>query len=120
MPPAQKAGSPPTSSSRIPPQWLAHLECLQKGLQDVQYQIGGSPEDERQGIPFTEAVMADELPVNCRTLTMMARWTRWSTLLVSRMQLFYTYTLTGSNAGSSSPPFLGLPNNGATSSLRVP
>ncbi|KAL0411840.1 UNVERIFIED_CONTAM: hypothetical protein Slati_3773700 [Sesamum latifolium] len=28
-----------------------------------------SPEDERQGIPFTETVMADELPVNCRTPT---------------------------------------------------
>ncbi|KAL0367317.1 UNVERIFIED_CONTAM: hypothetical protein Sradi_3621800 [Sesamum radiatum] len=28
----------------------------------------GSPEDERQGVPFTETVMADELPLNCRTL----------------------------------------------------
>ncbi|KAL0454686.1 UNVERIFIED_CONTAM: hypothetical protein Slati_0807800 [Sesamum latifolium] len=32
-----------------------------------QYQIGGAPEDERQGVPFTEAVMADKLLVNCRT-----------------------------------------------------
>ncbi|KAL0385873.1 UNVERIFIED_CONTAM: hypothetical protein Sradi_2981600 [Sesamum radiatum] len=38
-----------------------------KGLQDVQYYIGGAPEDERQGVPFTEAVMAEELAVNCRT-----------------------------------------------------
>ncbi|KAL0434520.1 UNVERIFIED_CONTAM: hypothetical protein Slati_2786300 [Sesamum latifolium] len=49
----------------VPPQWLARLEHLQKGLQDVKYQIEGTPEDERQGVPFTEAVMADELPINC-------------------------------------------------------
>ncbi|KAL0453588.1 UNVERIFIED_CONTAM: hypothetical protein Slati_1336900 [Sesamum latifolium] len=51
----------------VPPQWLAHLEHLQKGLQDVKYRIEGAPEDEQQGIPFTETVMADELPLNCRT-----------------------------------------------------
>ncbi|KAL0295096.1 UNVERIFIED_CONTAM: hypothetical protein Sradi_6853100 [Sesamum radiatum] len=49
------------------PQWLARLEHLQKGLQDVKYQIEGVPEDERQGVPFTETIMADELPLNCRT-----------------------------------------------------
>ncbi|KAL0395046.1 UNVERIFIED_CONTAM: hypothetical protein Slati_4470800 [Sesamum latifolium] len=52
---------------KVPPQWLARLEHLQKGLQDVKYQIEGAPEDERRGIPFTETVMADELPLNCRT-----------------------------------------------------
>ncbi|KAL0458558.1 UNVERIFIED_CONTAM: hypothetical protein Slati_0483000 [Sesamum latifolium] len=51
----------------VPPQWLARLEHLQKGLQDVKYQIEGAPEDERQGVLFTDAVMADELPLNCRT-----------------------------------------------------
>ncbi|KAL0394873.1 UNVERIFIED_CONTAM: hypothetical protein Slati_4453500 [Sesamum latifolium] len=51
----------------VPPLWLARFEHLQKGLQDVKYQIEGAPEDDRQGIPFTEAVMADELPLNCRT-----------------------------------------------------
>ncbi|KAL0420377.1 UNVERIFIED_CONTAM: hypothetical protein Slati_3060600, partial [Sesamum latifolium] len=53
----------------FPANWLAHLECLHKGLQDVQYQIGGAPEEERQGVPFTELVMADDLPINCRTPT---------------------------------------------------
>ncbi|KAL0433683.1 UNVERIFIED_CONTAM: hypothetical protein Slati_2702600 [Sesamum latifolium] len=51
----------------VPPQWLAHFEHLQKGLQDVKYQIEGAPKDDRQGIPFTEAVMADELPMNYHT-----------------------------------------------------
>ncbi|KAL0433289.1 UNVERIFIED_CONTAM: hypothetical protein Slati_2663200 [Sesamum latifolium] len=67
---------PPTGRGReiplpgpqeVPPQWLARLEHLQKGLQDVKYRIEGAPEDEQQGIPFTETVMADELPLNCRT-----------------------------------------------------
>ncbi|KAL0446028.1 UNVERIFIED_CONTAM: hypothetical protein Slati_1730700 [Sesamum latifolium] len=49
------------------PQWLAHLEHLQKCLQDVKYQIEGASEDERRSVPFTETVMADELPLNCRT-----------------------------------------------------
>ncbi|KAL0416685.1 UNVERIFIED_CONTAM: hypothetical protein Slati_3500400 [Sesamum latifolium] len=43
------------------------MEYLQNGLQDVKYQIEGAPEDERQGVPFTETVTADELPLNCRT-----------------------------------------------------
>ncbi|KAL0444480.1 UNVERIFIED_CONTAM: hypothetical protein Slati_2170700 [Sesamum latifolium] len=51
----------------VPPHWLARLKNLQKGLQDVKYQIEGAQEDDRQGIPFIEAVMADELPMNCRT-----------------------------------------------------
>ncbi|KAL0456068.1 UNVERIFIED_CONTAM: hypothetical protein Slati_0946000 [Sesamum latifolium] len=46
---------------------MTRLECLQKGLQDVQCQVGGAPEDERQGVPFTKTIMADELLVNCRT-----------------------------------------------------
>ncbi|KAL0433273.1 UNVERIFIED_CONTAM: hypothetical protein Slati_2661600 [Sesamum latifolium] len=29
--------------------------------------MGGAPEEERQGVPFTELVMADDLPMNCRT-----------------------------------------------------
>ncbi|KAL0302899.1 UNVERIFIED_CONTAM: hypothetical protein Sradi_6158000 [Sesamum radiatum] len=40
---------------------------LQKGLQDVQHQVMGASIEEQPGIPFTEEVMADELPVNCRT-----------------------------------------------------
>ncbi|KAL0408101.1 UNVERIFIED_CONTAM: hypothetical protein Sradi_1744500 [Sesamum radiatum] len=48
---------------------LTRLECLQKGLQDVQYQVIDAPAEEQTGIPFTEGVMEDELPVNCRTPT---------------------------------------------------
>ncbi|KAL0444750.1 UNVERIFIED_CONTAM: hypothetical protein Slati_2197700 [Sesamum latifolium] len=51
----------------VPPQWLARLESLEKGLGDVQHQVMGAPAEEQAGIPFTEEVMADELPVNCRT-----------------------------------------------------
>ncbi|KAL0405723.1 UNVERIFIED_CONTAM: hypothetical protein Slati_3886200 [Sesamum latifolium] len=58
---------PTPEAQDVPPQWLAHLERLQKGLQDVKYQIEGVQEDERQGVPFTEAVMVDELPINCST-----------------------------------------------------
>ncbi|KAL0462456.1 UNVERIFIED_CONTAM: hypothetical protein Slati_0133200 [Sesamum latifolium] len=36
--------------------------------EDVKYQIEGALEDERQSVPFTETVRADELPLNCRTL----------------------------------------------------
>ncbi|KAL0440249.1 UNVERIFIED_CONTAM: hypothetical protein Slati_2507900 [Sesamum latifolium] len=42
-------------------------ESLQKGLQDVQYQVMGTPAEEQASIPFIEEVMADKLPVNCRT-----------------------------------------------------
>ncbi|KAL0405124.1 UNVERIFIED_CONTAM: hypothetical protein Slati_3826300 [Sesamum latifolium] len=63
MPPTGKRlETPPPVPQEVPPHWLARLECLQKGLQDVRCQIGGAPEDERQGIPFTEMVIADELP----------------------------------------------------------
>ncbi|KAL0381885.1 UNVERIFIED_CONTAM: hypothetical protein Slati_4610800 [Sesamum latifolium] len=81
-----------------------------KGLQDVQYQIGGAPEDERQGIPFTEAVMADELLVNCRTPAIteydgttdpLEHLARFENATLHR------YILTGSNVGSSSPPLPG-------------
>ncbi|KAL0449591.1 UNVERIFIED_CONTAM: hypothetical protein Slati_1515500 [Sesamum latifolium] len=51
----------------VPPQWLARLEHLQKGLHDVKYRIEEAPEDEQHGVPFTETVMADELPLNCHT-----------------------------------------------------
>ncbi|KAL0440527.1 UNVERIFIED_CONTAM: hypothetical protein Slati_2535700 [Sesamum latifolium] len=60
----------PTQMGEVPPQWLARLECLQKGLQDVQYQVMGAPSEEQAGIPFIEGVMTDELPVNCRTPAM--------------------------------------------------
>ncbi|KAL0336733.1 UNVERIFIED_CONTAM: hypothetical protein Sradi_4885200 [Sesamum radiatum] len=40
-----------------------------KGLQDVQYQVMGATTEEQTGIPFTEGVMVDELPMNCRTPT---------------------------------------------------
>ncbi|KAL0438890.1 UNVERIFIED_CONTAM: hypothetical protein Slati_2372000 [Sesamum latifolium] len=43
------------------------LECLQKGLQDVQYQVIGAPAEEQAGISLSEGVMADELHVNCGT-----------------------------------------------------
>ncbi|KAL0434616.1 UNVERIFIED_CONTAM: hypothetical protein Sradi_0169500 [Sesamum radiatum] len=48
----------------FPANWLARLECLQNGLQDVQYQIGGAPKEERQGVPFTEAAQTwfNQLP----------------------------------------------------------
>ncbi|KAL0298799.1 UNVERIFIED_CONTAM: hypothetical protein Sradi_6539700 [Sesamum radiatum] len=58
----------PTEAGDVPPQWLARLEYLRKGLQDVQYQVVGAPDEEQADIPFTEGVMADELPMNCRTL----------------------------------------------------
>ncbi|KAL0386711.1 UNVERIFIED_CONTAM: hypothetical protein Slati_4551300 [Sesamum latifolium] len=57
----------PGQAGDVPPQWLARFESLQKGLQDVQYQVMGAPAEEQAGIPFTEGVMVDELPVNCRT-----------------------------------------------------
>ncbi|KAL0443977.1 UNVERIFIED_CONTAM: hypothetical protein Slati_2120400, partial [Sesamum latifolium] len=57
----------PAQIGDVPPQWLARLESLQKGLQDVQHQVMEAPTEEQAGIPFTEDVMADELPVNCRT-----------------------------------------------------
>ncbi|KAL0420637.1 UNVERIFIED_CONTAM: hypothetical protein Slati_3086600 [Sesamum latifolium] len=66
---AGRQGAPPAAPQGVPPNWLAHFECLQKGLQDVRYQIEGAHEDERQGAPFTKVVMADDLPANCRTLT---------------------------------------------------
>ncbi|KAK4388450.1 hypothetical protein Sango_2451600 [Sesamum angolense] len=37
---------------------------LDKGLQDIQYLIERAPEDERQGVPFTEVVMVNELAAN--------------------------------------------------------
>ncbi|KAL0439422.1 UNVERIFIED_CONTAM: hypothetical protein Slati_2425200 [Sesamum latifolium] len=45
----------------------SRLESLQKGLQDVQHHVMGTPAEEQPSIPFTEEVMADDLPVNCRT-----------------------------------------------------
>ncbi|KAL0405118.1 UNVERIFIED_CONTAM: hypothetical protein Slati_3825700 [Sesamum latifolium] len=68
LPAGRRRNVPLPEPQEVPPQWLARLEYLQKGLQDVKYQIEGAPEDERQGVPFTETIMADELPLNCRTL----------------------------------------------------
>ncbi|KAL0461243.1 UNVERIFIED_CONTAM: hypothetical protein Slati_0011900 [Sesamum latifolium] len=65
VPPAdRRQGAPPSAPQEVPPQWLARFECLQKGLQEVQHQIGGAPDDEIQGVPFSEKIMADELPLN--------------------------------------------------------
>ncbi|KAL0416427.1 UNVERIFIED_CONTAM: hypothetical protein Slati_3474600 [Sesamum latifolium] len=66
-PTIRRSNIPLLVPQEFPANWLAHLECLQKGLQDVQHLIGGTPEEERQGVPFTELVMADDLPMNCRT-----------------------------------------------------
>ncbi|KAL0454885.1 UNVERIFIED_CONTAM: hypothetical protein Slati_0827700 [Sesamum latifolium] len=67
LPAGRRRDIPRPEPPEVPPQWLARLEHLQKGLQDMKYQIEGAPEDERQGVPFTDTVMADELPLNCRT-----------------------------------------------------
>ncbi|KAL0410826.1 UNVERIFIED_CONTAM: hypothetical protein Slati_3672300 [Sesamum latifolium] len=67
LPAGRRRDIPRHEPPEVPPQWLARLEHLQKGLQDVKYQIEGAPEDERQGVPFTDTVMADELPLNCHT-----------------------------------------------------
>ncbi|KAL0462653.1 UNVERIFIED_CONTAM: hypothetical protein Slati_0152900 [Sesamum latifolium] len=48
---------------------LHHLRQKFWRKRDVKYQIEGAPEDERQGVPFTDTVMADELPLSCRTPT---------------------------------------------------
>ncbi|KAL0403949.1 UNVERIFIED_CONTAM: Retrovirus-related Pol polyprotein from transposon [Sesamum radiatum] len=70
VPPAcRRRNVPLPEPQEMPPQWLACLEHLQKGLQDVKHQTERAPEDERQGVPFTETVMADDLPLNCRTPT---------------------------------------------------
>ncbi|KAL0394902.1 UNVERIFIED_CONTAM: hypothetical protein Slati_4456400 [Sesamum latifolium] len=63
----QKAGSPPTSASRGPSTMARPLRAPSKGPAGCEVPIEGAPEDERQGIPFTETVMADELLMNCRT-----------------------------------------------------
>ncbi|KAL0446739.1 UNVERIFIED_CONTAM: hypothetical protein Slati_1801800 [Sesamum latifolium] len=60
----RRQGAPLSAPQEVHPQWLARFECLQKGLQEVQHQIGGAPDDEIQGFPFSEEIMADELPLN--------------------------------------------------------
>ncbi|KAL0400432.1 UNVERIFIED_CONTAM: hypothetical protein Sradi_2386500 [Sesamum radiatum] len=65
VPPAdRRQWAPPSAPQEVPPQWFARFECLQKDLQEVQHQIGGAPDDEIQGVPFSEEIMADELPLN--------------------------------------------------------
>ncbi|KAL0298691.1 UNVERIFIED_CONTAM: hypothetical protein Sradi_6528900 [Sesamum radiatum] len=61
----------PAQVGDVLPQWLARLEYLQKRLQDIQYRVMGAPAGEGTSIPFTEGVMADELPMNCRTLAIV-------------------------------------------------
>ncbi|KAL2230570.1 UNVERIFIED_CONTAM: hypothetical protein Sindi_1651400 [Sesamum indicum] len=61
------AGLPPVNPPEVPQQWLARFECFHKGIQDVQHQIAGIPGEELQGVPFTNVVMANELPANCCT-----------------------------------------------------
>ncbi|KAL2244225.1 UNVERIFIED_CONTAM: hypothetical protein Sindi_0540500 [Sesamum indicum] len=65
--PTAAQGLLPTTPQEVPQQWLARLERLEKGLQDVQHQIAGDPGEEQQGVPFTDTVIANELPANCRT-----------------------------------------------------
>ncbi|KAL0395507.1 UNVERIFIED_CONTAM: hypothetical protein Slati_4516900 [Sesamum latifolium] len=65
--PLVAGGQEPPSQTQedVPPQWLARFECLQKGLQDVQYQIAKrTPLEEQQGVPFGEEIMAVDLPLN--------------------------------------------------------
>ncbi|KAL0455923.1 UNVERIFIED_CONTAM: hypothetical protein Slati_0931500 [Sesamum latifolium] len=66
-PTIRRSDIPSSIPQEFPANWLARLEYLQKGLQDVQYRIGGVPQEERQGVPFTELVMAHDLPMNCWT-----------------------------------------------------
>ncbi|KAL0360883.1 UNVERIFIED_CONTAM: hypothetical protein Sradi_3772800 [Sesamum radiatum] len=66
-PTIRRSDIPSSVPQEFPTNWLARLECLQKGLQVVQHQIGGTPEEKRQGVPFTELVMTDDLPMNCWT-----------------------------------------------------
>ncbi|KAL0378384.1 UNVERIFIED_CONTAM: hypothetical protein Sradi_3143900 [Sesamum radiatum] len=65
LPVAERQGPLLVASQEVPPQWLARFECLQKGLQDGQYQIAKrGPSEEQQGVPFSEEIMADDLPLN--------------------------------------------------------
>ncbi|KAL0285783.1 UNVERIFIED_CONTAM: hypothetical protein Sangu_2764100 [Sesamum angustifolium] len=41
-------------------------EEAKEGVLDIQYQNVGPLKHERQGVPFTEVVIVDELPANCR------------------------------------------------------
>ncbi|KAL0297658.1 UNVERIFIED_CONTAM: hypothetical protein Sradi_6817900 [Sesamum radiatum] len=99
-------------------QWLARLEYLQKGLQDVQYQVMAAPTEERTGIPFSEGVMGDELPINCHTLA-VAEYdgTTDPQKHLSRLKNApcCTDTLTALSAKSSSPHLHGRRSNGSTS-----
>ncbi|KAL0394800.1 UNVERIFIED_CONTAM: hypothetical protein Slati_4446200 [Sesamum latifolium] len=80
--------------------------------------IEGAPKDERQGVPFTETIMADELPMNCQS--MMALRIPWSTCHNLRMRLYYIDTLMGSNVVSSLPRLRGLPSSGSINYLKEP
>ncbi|KAL0288152.1 UNVERIFIED_CONTAM: hypothetical protein Sradi_7104800 [Sesamum radiatum] len=65
FPVAERQGPLLVASQEVPSQWLARFECLQKDLQDVQYQIAKrAPSEEQQGVPFSEEIMADDLPLN--------------------------------------------------------
>ncbi|KAL0434694.1 UNVERIFIED_CONTAM: hypothetical protein Sradi_0177300 [Sesamum radiatum] len=63
LPIVERQGPLLVASQKVPPQWLARFECLQKGLQDVQYQIiKRAPSEEQQGIPFSEEIMQTTSP----------------------------------------------------------
>ncbi|KAL0453937.1 UNVERIFIED_CONTAM: hypothetical protein Slati_1371800 [Sesamum latifolium] len=65
LPVAKRQGPLLVAYQEVPPQWLVRFECLQKGLQDVQYQIAKRiPSEEQQGVPFSEEIMADDLSLN--------------------------------------------------------
>ncbi|KAL0437628.1 UNVERIFIED_CONTAM: hypothetical protein Sradi_0470700 [Sesamum radiatum] len=67
VPPAGRRRSVPLPGPQEVPPVACSPRASADGLQDVKYQIERALEDERQGVPFTEIVMADELPLNCRT-----------------------------------------------------
>ncbi|KAL0383095.1 UNVERIFIED_CONTAM: hypothetical protein Scaly_0596800 [Sesamum calycinum] len=80
----------------MPPQWLARFEYIQKGLQDVQYQMMGAPTEEQAGIPSLK-VIADELPVNLSNSGysgVMVLLTHKNTYRVSKMRRCCPDTLT--------------------------
>ncbi|KAL0293335.1 UNVERIFIED_CONTAM: hypothetical protein Sradi_6943300 [Sesamum radiatum] len=92
LPAGRRRDIPRPEPPEVPPIWLARLEHLQKGLQDMKYQIEGAPEDERQGVPFTDTVMADELPLNCRTPAIAEAAQQWfNQLLVGAIENFQEF-----------------------------
>ncbi|KAL0402492.1 UNVERIFIED_CONTAM: Pro-Pol polyprotein [Sesamum latifolium] len=73
----RKAGSPSTNASRGSSTVARPLRAPSEGSTRCEVSNRGSPEDERQGVPFTETVMADELPMNCRTPAIAEAAQQW-------------------------------------------